>query len=242
MGLLVAWGDDANFVVSRRRLPPAVQAAAAAVPQRRGASGHILNTAVARIRVEGYFAVTTNTVQFGARVEVVLRLRRGFGVDGHLASTRCSSSRRSTSSSTISASVLAQGLRASGCSAFGSQFALEGPTPWRAHGTGSHLLLVLRRSTPTSTSPGAKQGHDAAADRRSCRCCARELDKPRTGARSCPPTTTCWSRCASLTCGRSRSGAAPARRRCGSASARCRSTSRSTRSATRSRRTPTNSR
>ena len=32
MGLLFAWGDNANFVRHRRRLPPAVQPAAAAVP------------------------------------------------------------------------------------------------------------------------------------------------------------------------------------------------------------------
>ena len=61
----------------RRRLPPAVHAAAAAVPGPASGSRSTSSTPVgARIRVDGYFAVTSNTAQFGAERGAVLRLRR----------------------------------------------------------------------------------------------------------------------------------------------------------------------
>ena len=66
-------------------------------PQRIAVS--ILNEPFARIRVEGYFAVTSNTVQFGAARRAVLRRQRVLASRATSASTRCSSSRRSTSSS-----------------------------------------------------------------------------------------------------------------------------------------------
>ena len=42
-----------------------------------------MNTPVSRMRIEGYFAVTSNTVQFGARVEVFFGLDI-LNVQGHL--------------------------------------------------------------------------------------------------------------------------------------------------------------
>ena len=99
MGLLVAFGDDANFVLSVGGFHPRFTPPPLPFPSPKRIAVSLLNTPVSRIRVEGYFAVTSNTVQFGARVEVFFGLERSSTSRGTSASTRCSSSRPSTSSS-----------------------------------------------------------------------------------------------------------------------------------------------
>ena len=85
MGLLMAFGDDANFVHQRRRLPSALHAAAAAVPESAPDRDQPRQHAdLSRIRIEGYFAVTSNTVQFGARAELFFGLD-AINVQGHIA-------------------------------------------------------------------------------------------------------------------------------------------------------------
>ena len=79
---------------------PQFNAAAAAVPDARsGSRSSILNEPTRADPRRGYFAVTTNTVQFGAARRAVLRLQRRSASRATSPSTRCSSSRRSTSSS-----------------------------------------------------------------------------------------------------------------------------------------------
>ena len=107
---------------------------------RRSTSSTSLGAASASRR---YFAVTSNTVQFGAHAELLLRLRRLRHRGRASASTRCSSSRRSTSSSRSRASF---SLKVFGVGVFSVrlELKLEGPTPWRAQGTGLDLAAVLR--------------------------------------------------------------------------------------------------
>ena len=84
MGLLVAWGDDANFVVTvggfHPRFAPPPLPFPTPEPGRSSAAQH----PVARMRVEGYFAVTSNTAQFGAPAELFFGLD-AFSIEGHLA-------------------------------------------------------------------------------------------------------------------------------------------------------------
>ena len=95
-----------------------------------------------RIRVEGYFAVTSNTVQFGARVELFFGLDELQRQGPPRASTRCSSSRPSTSSSRsrrrFSVNVFGVGL-------FSVRVAArsKGPAPWHIEGHGSISLLFF---------------------------------------------------------------------------------------------------
>jgi hypothetical protein len=89
--------------------------------------------------VEGYFAVTTNTAQFGARVD----LRMGFddfGVQGHLGFDALLQFSPLHFVITVSASV---SLKVFGAGLFSIRlrFELSGPTPWRAQGTGSISFL-----------------------------------------------------------------------------------------------------
>jgi hypothetical protein len=83
MGLLVAFGDDANFVVSVGGFHPRFNPPPLPFPSPKRIAVSLLNTPVSRLRIEGYFAVTSNTVQFGARVDVFFGLDE-VNVQGHL--------------------------------------------------------------------------------------------------------------------------------------------------------------
>lgn len=141
MGLLVAWGDDSNFVVSVGGFHPRFNPPPLPFPSPKRVALNILNTDFCRIRVEGYFAVTSNTVQFGAKVELRVNLSV-VRVDGHLAFDALFQFSPFYFIIEISASV---SLKVFGIGLFSIRlrFALEGPTPWRAHGTGTLSLLFF---------------------------------------------------------------------------------------------------
>lgn len=141
MGLLVAWGDDANFVVSVGGFHPRFNPPPLPFPSPRRVAINILDTSIARIRVETYFAVTSNTVQFGAAAEIKIDVGVA-QVEGHFAFDALFQFSPFYFIIEISASV---SLKVFGIGLFSIrlQFALEGPTPWRAHGTGTLSLLFF---------------------------------------------------------------------------------------------------
>ena len=65
MGVLFAYGDDANFVVSVGGFHPQFNPPPLPFPAPQRISIDLINESFARIHADGYFAVTTNTVQFG---------------------------------------------------------------------------------------------------------------------------------------------------------------------------------
>ena len=65
MGLLFAYGDDPNFVVSVGGFHPRFNPPPLPFPTPVRISLDIINESFARIHADGYFAVTTNTAQFG---------------------------------------------------------------------------------------------------------------------------------------------------------------------------------
>jgi hypothetical protein len=134
MALLAAFGDDATFVLSVGGFHPSFSPPALPVPTPRRVAIDILRQPLALIRVEGYFAVTTNTVQFGARAE----LRYGtsdFGLEGHLAFDALIQFSPFHFVVTISASVSAKAF-GFGLFSISLRLELSGPTPWRARGEG----------------------------------------------------------------------------------------------------------
>ncbi|HRI59409.1 MAG TPA: hypothetical protein PK228_06790, partial [Saprospiraceae bacterium] len=141
MGLLVAWGDDANFVVSVGGFHPRFNPPPLPFPSPRRVAINILDTSIARIRVETYFAVTSNTVQFGAAAEIKIDVGVA-SIEGHFAFDALFQFSPFYFIIEISASI---SLKVFGIGLFSIrlQFALEGPTPWRAHGTGTLSLLFF---------------------------------------------------------------------------------------------------
>ncbi|HEX8188001.1 MAG TPA: DUF6603 domain-containing protein [Pyrinomonadaceae bacterium] len=140
MGLLMAFGDDANFVVSVGGFHPSFSPPPLPFPAPRRIAVNILNTPVARVRIEGYFAVTSNTVQFGARVEVFFGLGDVLNVQGHLAFDALFQFSPFYFIIEISASfsvkVFGVGLFSVSC-----RGSLDGPSPWHVKGHGSISLL-----------------------------------------------------------------------------------------------------
>jgi hypothetical protein len=141
MGLLVGWGDDASFVVSVGGFHPAFNPPPLPFGAIARIAISILNTDFARIRVEGYFAVTSNSVQFGASVEVFFGVS-AFNIDGHLAFDALFRFSPFYFIITISASL---SVKVFGVGLFSVRMrgSLEGPTPWHVEGTGSISLLFF---------------------------------------------------------------------------------------------------
>jgi hypothetical protein len=141
MAMLAAFGDDANFVLSVGGFHPSFQPPPLPVPSPRRISVDIINRPGARITVSGYFAVTTNTVQFGARAELVFGFD-DFGISGHIGFDALIQFSPFHFVVTVSASV---DLKVFGMGLFSIhlRFELSGPTPWRAKGTGSLSLLFF---------------------------------------------------------------------------------------------------
>jgi hypothetical protein len=144
MGLLMAFGKDANFVLSVGGFHPSFTPPPLPFPSPQRIAFDIANTPAYKIRVEGYFAVTSNTVQFGAKAQLQLGLS-SFGISGHIAFDALFQFSPFYFIIGISASV---SLKAFGVGLFSIRlsFELSGPEPWRAKGSGSISILFFEIS------------------------------------------------------------------------------------------------
>lgn len=134
MGLFVSWGNHPNFVASLGGFHPSFQPPALPFQSLQRISFNLLNTSAAKIRIEGYFAVTSNTVQFGARAEMYF----GFSalhVEGHLNFDALFQFSPFYMILQISASLSVKVFGA-GLFSLGLDAKLEGPGPWKIHGKG----------------------------------------------------------------------------------------------------------
>jgi hypothetical protein len=141
MGLLVAWGSDGNFVVSVGGFHPAFNPPPLPFPSPVRLSLNVLNESWGRIRVMAYFAVTSNTVQFGARAELYFGFS-ALNVDGHIAFDALFQFSPFYFILSLSASL---SVKVFGIGLFSVrvEMSLEGPTPYRAKGSGSISLLFF---------------------------------------------------------------------------------------------------
>jgi len=146
MGLLMAFGDDANFVISVGGFHPRFSPPPLPFPSPRRIAINLLNTPVARVRIEGYFAITSNTVQFGARIEVFFGIS-ALSVQGHLAFDALFQFSPFYFIFEISASL---SVRVFGIGLFsvGIRGSFDGPAPYHIKGHGSISLLFWDISVP----------------------------------------------------------------------------------------------
>ena len=141
MGLLFAYGDDADFVLSVGGFHPKFNPPALPFPTPQRISLDIINTSFARIHCDGYFAVTTNTVQFGTHSSYyfgfdALSVQGSAGFDALIQFSPF----HFTVSFSTSFSVKVFGV---GVYGVGISLTVEGPTPWHAAGTASISLLFF---------------------------------------------------------------------------------------------------
>jgi hypothetical protein len=134
VGLLLRWGADPVFVFTVGGFHPRFTPPALPFPSPARLALCILNEPKAMVRVDTYIAVTSNTVQIGARAE----LRFGFdsfGISGHFGFDALFRFSPFYFVIDVKASL---SLKVAGMSLLSVrvELSLEGPTPWHAHGTG----------------------------------------------------------------------------------------------------------
>jgi hypothetical protein len=135
MGLLVAWGDQPEFVLSVGGFHPAFDPPPLPFPTPQRITVSILDEDWGRIRVTNYFAITSNSVQFGASAELWFGFD-AIAIDGHIGFDALFRFSPFYFIVELSASV---SLKVFGMGVFSIhlQLMLEGTSPWRARGEGS---------------------------------------------------------------------------------------------------------
>ncbi len=141
MGLLMDFGDQPNFVLSVGGFHPRFKAPALPFPSPARIALSIVDTSVARVRVEAYFAVTSNTVQFGARAEAFFGFS-AINVSGYIGFDALFQFSPFYFVIEFSAGFE---VKVFGLGMFGIRLRglLEGPTPWHIQGEATITLLFF---------------------------------------------------------------------------------------------------
>lgn len=141
MGLLMDFSDNPNFVLSVGGFHPHYRAPALPFPSPRRIALNIINESFARVRVEGYFAVTSNSVQFGSRTEMFLGFD-ALSVEGYLSFDALL---QFSPFYFIVEIAVGFSVKVFGPGLFGVHLrgSLEGPAPWRVRGSASISLLFF---------------------------------------------------------------------------------------------------
>jgi len=141
MALRLTWGDNPAFLLSAGGFHPSFQPPPLDLPTLRRMSITVLDTSWARLRTESYFAVTSNTVQFGSAIDVFFGVD-GCNIQGHLGMDVLFQFSPFYFIAAISGSLSIEVIGIDLLSIH-LKFSLEGPTPWRARGSGSVSLLFF---------------------------------------------------------------------------------------------------
>lgn len=144
MAVRLKWGDNPDFLFTVGGFHPSFTPPPLALPTLKRLAINILNTSVARIRVECYQAITSNTVQFGAKADIF------FGLDACSISGYISFDALFQFSPFYFIISVSAGFKLKVASidllSVRVKMSLEGPTPWRAKGTGSISILFFEVS------------------------------------------------------------------------------------------------
>ena len=135
MEVLFAYGDNANFVVSVGGFHPQFNPPPLPFPTPQRISIDLINESYARIHADGYFAITTNTVQFGTHSSYFFGFP-ALSVEGSSGFDALIQVSPFHFIAEISTQFLVKvfGL---GVYGVGIDVTLEGPTKWHVHGTAS---------------------------------------------------------------------------------------------------------
>lgn len=133
MGLLMDYGSNPNFVLSVGGFHPQFSPPPLPFPNPRRIHIDILRTPVSRITAENYFAVTSNTVQFGCRAEFYYGIS-AFNLNGSFSFDALFQFSPFRFIIEISFSL---GMDVFGAGVFSVRLRLilKGPAPWNARGT-----------------------------------------------------------------------------------------------------------
>ena len=138
MAVRLSWGADKNGLLTVGGFHPDYQPPPMALPDLRRLSLQLLSGNNPRLLLETYFAVTSNTVQFGARLELYAAAGQ-FNVYGFLSFDVLFQFNPFHLTASVSA-MLALRIGSSTIAGITLSLTLDGPTPWHAHGTASFKL------------------------------------------------------------------------------------------------------
>lgn len=133
MALRLDWGADSNFLLTVGGFHPAYQPPAMDLPAIRRLTLSLLDGDNPRLKLEMYFAVTSNTAQFGAKLELYAAAWK-FNVYGFLTFDVLFQFNPFYFIAEITA-MLALRIGSSSFASIKLTLTLEGPTPWKAQGT-----------------------------------------------------------------------------------------------------------
>jgi hypothetical protein len=146
MAVRMNWGDEPNFLLSVGGFHPAYQPPPLNLPVLRRISLQLTTGGNPRLTLETYYAVTSNTVQFGAKVE--LFAGGYFAVHGFLSYDVLFQFNPFHFIASIQAKV-ALLVGGSEIASVSLDFTLEGPTPWHVKGKASlKICWFLTISVP----------------------------------------------------------------------------------------------
>jgi hypothetical protein len=140
MAVRLNWGDNPNFILSVGGFHPSYTPPAGLTTMQR-LTLRLLPTDNPRLTLETYFAVTSNTVQFGARLELYAEAGP-FNVYGFLGFDVLFQFSPFKFIAEISAGIAVR-AGSSTIMSIHLRLTLSGPTPWHAHGTGEISLLFF---------------------------------------------------------------------------------------------------
>jgi hypothetical protein len=156
MGLLVDYSDNPNFVMSVGGFHPQLKAPPLPFPTPNRIALNIINESYARIRAEAYFAITTNSVQFGTKAELF------FGFDALSIEGYFSFDALLRFSPLYFEVVMATGfsVKVFGVGVWGVHLrgSLSGPQPWHIKGSASIELLFFSIDVDVDTTFGDEGG------------------------------------------------------------------------------------
>jgi hypothetical protein len=142
MSLRLAYGDNPVLLVSVGGFHPAFTPPPMGLPALERITLNLVSGDNPRITAAGYFAITSNTVQFGAKVEILAKAWK-FNVYGFLGFDALFQFSPFAFAVAISGSVAVR----SGSSvlfSIGLDLELSGPAPWSVNGTGSFRILFCK--------------------------------------------------------------------------------------------------
>ncbi|MGZ5134542.1 MAG: DUF6603 domain-containing protein, partial [Flavitalea sp.] len=134
MAVRLRWGDEPDFILTVGGFHPSYTPPPLALPTLKRLAINIINTDLARIRIDCYQAVTSNTVQFGAKAEMFLGFS-SLSVEGRVTFDALFQFSPFIFTIDFSSSF---SLKAFGIGVYSVRLrgTLQGPTPWRAKGSG----------------------------------------------------------------------------------------------------------
>lgn len=141
MALRLCWGDNPNFLLTVGGFHPAYNPPVASLKKMERLTVYLLGGKNPRITLESYFAVTSNTVQFGAKLELYAAAWK-FNVYGFMAFDVLFQFSPFYFIASISA-MLAVRIGSASLFSISLALSLSGPTPWNAKGTASFKIFFF---------------------------------------------------------------------------------------------------